>query len=486
MDIEPYKSLRSTIFEVQAPTAKTSKKPSSVNTPWQTASGNWGAKNKDGVVDYFDSEENAKAWLSGTHKPAGRVDPPGDISTKVDLDDEGYEKKEPKKDGRKPSGSNGTNGQPQTQQTQANKTQYQAQQKSVRPGEPQATNQVKPVAQPSDAGDHSDVAAKKPKTELSKSIKKDPQATEKAKERPDIRKANVLAQAIKNKELAGPSDDSESVFGNAKAERSFVDEMNHAALSAMRGQTAYDFELCSQVFGHIGFCFEPPEGKKKVTKDIPRKSMPQFSSQVDPKNTESEAFKALMASKNYTSPEQVTPEDLKAEINMEKQFRGSLEEAGYEIIEEEIPVTSLKPIQGELKGEKVVSMYGTLAAAQVDPANYEKQAARLLEPIYVTDGYVIDGHHRWAAQCVYDIANGKGADATMKTRTITKKGKPVPVDEIIEFSNKFQKDIGLLSQTRGGETVKKTQTQKESVWGNRRMSPIVQSIHESIMRKMQG
>jgi hypothetical protein len=82
-----------------------------------------------------------------------------------------------------------------------------------------------------------------------------------------------------------------------------------------------------------------------------------------------------------------------------------------------------------------------------------------------------------------DIANGAGANATMKTRTITKGGKSVPVEEIIKFSNKFQKDIGLLSQTRGGETIpEKKPIQKEwtmSKFGSGRFGRIVQSIYES-------
>jgi hypothetical protein len=96
---------------------------------------------------------------------------------------------------------------------------------------------------------------------------------------------------------------------------------------------------------------------------------------------------------------------------------------------------------------------------------------------------VIDGHHRWAAQVAMDIANGSGANTAMKTRTITRDGKSVPVEEIIKFSNKFQKDIGLLSQTRGGETIpEKKPTQKEAYYTNRerRFNRAVQSIHESV------
>ena len=498
METEPYKSLRTTIIEVAAATKPAVKKPAQNDKKpaqghksgevWQTASGSFGAKNKDGVTDYFDSEENAKAWVSGNYKPAGRMDQPGDTSVKVELDADGYEKKpepkgkvEPKPNAQqptRPAAGSGTPA-PQAKAAPAN-TQYQAQPQGQQASQPQA--QVG-----TDTEEHPEVARENPATEFDSQFKEDPKATAQAKSRRDLRKANIVAGAIKAKEFDGPQSNEESVFGDPKKERAFIQELNHAALAAMRGEKAYDFELCAQAFADIGFCYDP-KTKSGVSKGIPRDRMPQFSSQVDPSRTDSEAFKALMAAKGYTSPDQATPEDLKAEINMEKQFRAALESAGYTIEEQEVPVTSLKPIQGQLKGEKIAGMYGTLIAAQKDET-YAKAAARLLEPIYVSDGYVIDGHHRWAAQCSVDIANGGGANTMMKTRTITKNGKPVPVEDIIAFSNKFQKDIGLLSQTRGGETIPekpKAKAQKEaymSKFGTKRVQNLVESLNEAAKMK---
>jgi len=493
MDIEPYKSLRTIILEVQAVAAKpAAKTPHKVGEPWQTASGNWGAKNVKGQTEYFDSEDNAKAWLAGKAGPAGRVEKPGDTSRKVELDADGYETKPDTKGAAQPNAkttavagakptaqpTTGGAGTPQAQAVPAN-TQRQAQPQGSQKGAEQA--QVT-----ADTEQHPEVARENPATEFDSEFKPDPKATEAAKTKRDIRKANIVAAAIKAKKFAGPKSNEDSVFGDPKKERMFIDELNHAALSAMRGEAAYDFELCSKAFADVGFCFDP-KTKSGVSKGIPRDRMPQFSSQVDPNQTDSPAFKALMASKGYTSPDQVTPEDLKAEVNMEKEFRKALEDDGYEITEQDAPVTSLKPIQGQLKGEKIAGMYGTLLAAQEDET-YAKAAARLLEPIYVSDGYVIDGHHRWAAQCAVDIANGGGANTTMKTRTITKGGKPVPPEDIIAFSNNFQKSVGLLSQTRGGETIpeKKPKTQKEwnmSKFGTKRIQNLVESLNEAAKTK---
>jgi len=496
-DLEPYKSLRTVIFEVQAaakPTKPADKKPAvkagyDAGETWKTASGAWGAKNKDGVTDYFDSEENAKAWIAGKSAPAGRMAQPGDTSRRVELDRDGYEVQKPTGGtpaNAKPTAAASARPAPQPTGGAAPKAQAAASdtQRAAQPQGIQKGAEQKPAPQ-ADTEEHPEVARENPSTEYDSEFKEDPKATEQAKSRRDLRKANIVAAAIKAKEFDGPQSNEESVFGDPKKERAFIQELNHAALAAMRGEKAYDFELCAQVFADVGFCYDP-KTKSGVSKGIPRDRMPQFSSQVDPSRTDSEAFKALMAAKGYTSPDQVTPEDLKSEINMEKQFRAALEADGYTIEEQEVPVTSLKPIQGQLKGEKIAGMYGTLIAAQKDET-YAKAAARLLEPIYVSDGYVIDGHHRWAAQCSVDIANGGGANTTMKTRTITKDGKPVPVEDIIAFSNKFQKDIGLLSQTRGGETIpEKKPTQKEwtmGKFGAKRMQGIVESLNEAAKTK---
>ena len=498
MDIEPYKSLRTIILEVQAvaakPAAKTSHK---VGEPWQTASGNWGAKNVKGQTEYFDSEDNAKAWLAGKAGPAGRVEKPGDTSRKVELDADGYETKPDPKGAAQPNAkttavagakptaqpTTGGAGTPQAQAVPAN-TQRQAQPQGSQKGAEQ-----KPETSAQPEVQHAEVGKENPATEYDAEVKPDAKATADAKAKKDIRKANVVAGAIKNRQFGGPQSTKESVFGRPEEERRFVDEMNHAALSAMRGEVGYEFELCSQTFAQLGFCFDPETGEK-VSKGIKRIEMPQFSSFVNPENKDSTAYKALMAAKGYTSPDQVTPEDLKAEINLEKEYRAALEGSGYTIEEQDVDVTSLKPIQGQLQGSKVVAMYGSLLAAQADPDTYGKAAKRLLDPIYVSDGYVVDGHHRWAAQCAVDIANGEGANATMRTRTISKNGKPVPIDEIIAFSNKFQKDSGLLSQSNTGQTVPEkkpeTKTQKEwtmSKFGAKRIQNLVESLNEAAKAK---
>jgi hypothetical protein len=56
---------------------------------WQTASGNWAAKNQAGQTEYFDSEDNAKAWLALGPFPqfahVGSRDHPGLLAGPVDT-----------------------------------------------------------------------------------------------------------------------------------------------------------------------------------------------------------------------------------------------------------------------------------------------------------------------------------------------------------------------------------------------------------------
>lgn len=466
---DEYKSLRTVIFEVQAggfpqvvSSVKQQKSERKKGETWKTASGHYGAKNAQGITDYFDDEQRAKAYAKGMGR-GGSVDHGKvDSSREVELDQDGYAK------------DKAADEKPQ-EVTSSQKPQTEPQ-----PKQPvdQPTKTAKDQPQPEE--ENPEIAAEDPQTVFDAAFREDPVGSGKLK--PDIRKANVVTKAIASKAFDGPKDDSESVFGDAKIEKDFTNEMNHAALVALRGEKVIDFELCNKMFSQVGFCYDRKGAK--TTKGIVRKDMPQFSSQVDPKKTDSPAFKTLMAGKGYTSPDQVTPEDLKSEVNMERAYQEALKSAGYEINDEEVDAVSLKPIQGELLGSKVAAMYGTLVAAQQDPENYGKAAARLLEPIYVSDGYVIDGHHRWAAQCAIDIANGAGTNAKMRTRTITKNGKPVPIDEIIEFSNKFQQDIGLMSQSRSGATVQEpSQTKKESFLRNASRCVLVESLLEAVRIK---
>ena len=508
MDSE-YKSLRTAIMEAMSgvitPKPTTPADAASANTPkktgadrkkgetWKTASGHFGAKNPQDITDYFEDEERAKAYAKGQGKGGSTDHAKVDSSREVPLDDQGFAKQEPQAGEAAPTADK--------KPPSASGEKPTAPVKPTAPGKPSTTTKPateKPAAsqQAEPPEEHPDVLPAAPKTKFD-SPPAGFHATGKQGKR-DIRKANVVAKAVKNKTLVGPQDDKDSVFGDAQTERDFAEEMNAAALSALRGGEVVDFELCSKTFAQIGFCHDPKSGKK-IDKGIKRKEMPQFSSNVDREKPDSPAYKTLvqttMKTKGYTSPDQMTDEDWGQEVNMESEFAKQLEKSGYEVREEDATVTGLKPIQTELDGTKVASMYASLVAADADPDAYAKAAGRLKDPIYVSDGYVVDGHHRWAAMCAKDIADGKGgASVTMPTKAIYKDGKPVPIDEVIKFSNDFMDNMGLAKKTRpsgaGKPQTKPTQEkpmkqepQKESFsFGSRttRLQRIVQTITESV------
>jgi hypothetical protein len=568
-NLEPYKSLRTTIFEVQAtakPTNPAEKKPSAqtghkAGDTWKTASGKIGAKNKDGAVDYFEDEDSAKAWISGQFKPAGRSDQPGDTSVPVELDRDGYEVK--KTAGGSPANAKPTaaaatrpapqpagGAAPKAQATAAN-TQRQAQPQGSQKGAEQKPVQAQ--QQPAEDPEVKSVAGEDPQSSFDsqgqgdtgkdnagfkKTGKKAKFKTEEDKAK-SIRKSKLIASAIKSGKMTGPKDDSESLTGNAEAERAYVAELNHAALQSGMGGDVIDHEPCSKMFAALGFCYDN-EGKQK-DKGIKRPEMPQLSGIVDTERTDSVAYKeALKQAKRLRAAKDkfktddptkeqkkdITDEEVEAanpspeeigsvEVNFEEKFIEALKNSGYEVDDVEVNPSTLRPIQTEMQGSKIAGMYSTIAAAEVDPKTYGSEAVRLKAPIFTSGGYVIDGHHRWAAMIGADMANGRGADMRMKTRNIKKGGKDVDIDEMVAFSNAFQHAMGITNQDRNSKPTRKnfsdaelktseqiakglgikenkpqTKPQQQKEWtmskfGSGRFGRIVQSLHESAQSRVE-
>lgn len=103
-------------------------------------------------------------------------------------------------------------------------------------------------------------------------------------------------------------------------------------------------------------------------------------------------------------------------VNVEQEFEDYLEEQGIAVSKPiAVPASSLKATQNQLVGEQVVGMVGAL---EEDPNN-----PFITAPIMVTrDGYVIDGHHRWAAIQAYNMKhckpNGDKPCIEMKVRVV--------------------------------------------------------------------
>ena len=166
-------------------------------------------------------------------------------------------------------------------------------------------------------------------------------------------------------------------------------------------------------------------------KDIPRDQMPQFKGKPKP-----------------GSPAEKMAKDPKTGlVDTEPIFRDMMEKQGIKISEPvEVPSESLKATQSELVGAQVVSMKDAL---EKDPTN-----EFITAPIYVAkDGYIVDGHHRWAAITAYNLKH-PDKPIPMKVMIIDD-----TIDRVIPMANKFAEEQGI--ETMSGKTAGKDLDKQE-------------------------
>lgn len=184
-----------------------------------------------------------------------------------------------------------------------------------------------------------------------------------------------------------------------------VAEMQKYALDCKeRGEKAKDFNLCNiTVPGTNLFC----ESNLGVERDL----MPQFSGQAIPGTKADEL-----------------PRDKDGEVNVVEQFRAALEEKGVSITEERVRATELMATQNELVGPKVAGMMNSMSNGTM------KEGA-----IYVSrEGYVLDGHHRWAATVGNDLKDTPPEQYTMPVMRID-----MPIEQLLTFSQYWALDYGI-------------------------------------------
>ncbi|MEY4332067.1 MAG: hypothetical protein RLZZ196_805 [Bacteroidota bacterium] len=179
-----------------------------------------------------------------------------------------------------------------------------------------------------------------------------------------------------------------------------------------KGEKAPNFNLCQvTVPGTNLYC----DGNK----GIPREDMPQFKGTPVP-----------------GSPADKLPKDETGEADTEEFFKEMLNKQGIKVSEPAaVPADRLKATQSELVGPKVAGMSKVLE----DPNHpaYEKITA----PIYVSnDGYVLDGHHRWAAIIAHNAAH-PDKQIPMKVRVIDE-----PIVPLVKRSNEFAEKMGIRAK----------------------------------------
>jgi hypothetical protein len=184
------------------------------------------------------------------------------------------------------------------------------------------------------------------------------------------------------------------------------------------GDKAPNIDMCKlSVAGQNLFCQE--------SKGIPRANMPQLSGQ---------AVEGSEAAK-------LTP-DKKGEVDATEAFRESLKARGVKTQLATVKAAHLKASQNELDGPKVAGMSKAMAAGKIPD-----------KPIFVTsDGYIIDGHHRWAAKVALDAADGTLGDVNMPVEVID-----MEIGEVLDYTVEFTKAFGIKAKGLGAaaEAVKR-------------------------------
>ena len=179
-----------------------------------------------------------------------------------------------------------------------------------------------------------------------------------------------------------------------------------------KGEQAPNFNLCQvSIPGTNLYC----DGNK----GIERGDMPQFKGTPQP-----------------GSPADKLSKDENGEADTEEFFKQMLNKQGIKVSEPTaVPPDRLKATQSELVGVKVAGMSKVL-----DDPNHPAYG-KITAPIYVSnDGYVLDGHHRWAAVVAHNAANPKN-QIPMNVRVIDE-----PIIPLVKRSNAFAEKMGIKAK----------------------------------------
>lgn len=248
----------------------------------------------------------------------------------------------------------------------------------------------------------------------------------------------ILAAKGSPTDMSGPDAESGKEGSDAEFERDLIaalsnlaqegKEWKKRASEAAAGGKEFSeppptFELCHiSVPGTNLFCGN--------NAGIPRKQMPQLSGMPEEGSTASSL-----------------PRSKTGEVSIEKQFKEQLTKDGIKTTPKKVDVATLKATQTQLDGGKVSAMLETL---KVDPTN-----EALNSPIYVSkDGYILDGHHRWAALLALGIADGLDEPVAMNVVQVE-----MGIEDLVDYTNNYAKSMGI-KQKVAGETTGNTEKQK--------------------------
>ena len=193
-----------------------------------------------------------------------------------------------------------------------------------------------------------------------------------------------------------------------------VDKLREiSAEMVAKGDKAPDFDLCKITVKKTNlFCVQ--------SKGHPRAKMPQLSGVV----------KDDVPAAAYRKD----PNDSSSEADISEGFIEALQAQGIALTDKRVPASHLRASQNQLDGPKVGGIAGAMKAGKVKD-----------KPIFVTrDGYVIDGHHRWAAKVAQDTEDGNIGEIDMPVRELD-----MDIGQALDFANAFALSMGIRPKGLG-------------------------------------
>jgi len=337
-----------------------------------------------------------------------------------------------------------------------------------------------------------DALAKKREVEGSRGGKitgrENPEIGKAAKKTQEIKPTGKDRQTAKEAGLDGPDSKEEAIGTNPKLEKKVATRMFSLAEVILdrekrkrRGENIGkdpEFEICTvSIPGTNLFC--------GADLGIPRDNMPQLKTTVIPGSRAAE----LLAQENEKRKAQAEAKGEKfkpeTEFNAEQLFLDHLKSKGVKFSEgESMDSVELKATQNQLVGAKVLGMANTLMRPKELGMN-DNEAAKakksLTAPLIVSrDGYVLDGHHRWAAVAVADLMMGKGDNPT-KISVIK---VDMDIEDLLDESNDWGNELGLerksASQQTSGEDPGKKKTTKEETEKSKEKAMNEEKLDEAV------
>lgn len=178
------------------------------------------------------------------------------------------------------------------------------------------------------------------------------------------------------------------------------------------GAKAKNWDPCNvTVKGASIFC-EKTLKTEKFKEGIPRIEMPQFKTKNPMPGSAADKL----------------PKDAKGEVDAAPMFLKHLQDSGVKVKNTTMLARKLKASQAEMEGVKVAGM---MLNKKFDPKNQRIWVSR--------DGYVIDGHHTWAAAIGRDAADGTlSNDKKMKVTVVD-----MPMSQIYHLSVNWTEQFGM-------------------------------------------